>query len=304
MPSRVIRGEIITSKSLSRVSELAELVFYKLLSTVDDYGRYDGDAEILAAHLYPRRRAVTTEMMESRLQELVSADGPGQGPIRFYWSRGKRYLHLPRWEKHRGKSRRGSQSRWPEPPKTDDSEAETQSTASPEIRGDPRGSAEALRDPPEVAGCRGSGVARSRGSEEVTLPPPSASAKSDSRPEGNGNAPKHPDAPRLAALLRDELTANVEDWTPPRSLRAWETVIGRMLRLDGPEHAGIPAEHIEETIRWLVVDEFESKNVQSASKLRKRFGALRAKANARASPKQARKIPGSDNVHPITGWNN
>ena len=157
MPSRVVRGEIIKSKSLSRVSELAEAMFVRLLSVVDDFGRYDGDAEILAAHLYPRRESASEGVVEARLQELVNADGPGKGPVELYEIDGNRYLRLVNWEKHRGKSRRGDKSKWPSPPTSGRSGPETQPTASPEIRGDPRGPSATHGDPPGESGSRGVG---------------------------------------------------------------------------------------------------------------------------------------------------
>jgi len=41
MPSRVVRGDINASDSLSRVSLEADLTFRALLVAVDDYGRLD-----------------------------------------------------------------------------------------------------------------------------------------------------------------------------------------------------------------------------------------------------------------------
>lgn len=124
MASRVVRGEIVKSRldcwiklssSLSRVSLEAELLFRNLISLCDDYGRFDGDAEIIAAHAYPRRRAISAETVDGWLAELAFADGD-DGPIELYFVDGRRFVRLVNWEIHRGKSRRGSVSRWPQPP--------------------------------------------------------------------------------------------------------------------------------------------------------------------------------------------
>lgn len=152
MPTRVVRGEIVNSRSLSRVSMEAELLFRNLLALVDDYGRYDGDAEILAAHAFPRRRSVSPDDVEGWLAELASCDDDGTGPVELYVVAGRRYLRLRNWETHRGKSRRGATSRWPQPL---DFPCEAQDTASAEIRGEPRSPADTHGDPPEESRSRG-----------------------------------------------------------------------------------------------------------------------------------------------------
>ena len=155
MPTRVVRGEILKSQSLSRVSLGAELLFRNLIALVDDYGRYDGDPEIIAAHAYPRRREIRAKQVSGWIDELVNADGDGSGPVLIYVVDGKPYLQLVNWEKHRGQSRRGSSSRWPDPAQSD---PETQYRASAEILGDPRGPARGVGE----SGSRGVGRSRRR----------------------------------------------------------------------------------------------------------------------------------------------
>lgn len=161
MPTRVVRGEILNSQSLARVSLGAELLFRNLIALVDDFGRYGGDPEIIAAHAYPRRREVTAKQVASWLDELCNADAPGDGPVRLYEVAGKPFLFLVNWERHRGLSKRGSKSRWPEPPPDG---VKPVQNASAEIRGNPRESAGALGDPRGPA--RGVEESRSRGVEE------------------------------------------------------------------------------------------------------------------------------------------
>ena len=114
MPSRVVRDQANASASLNAVSIGAELLFRKLINAVDDYGRYHADADLLASYLYPRRRDVSGDQVREWLAELASADGES-GPVALYEDAGKPYLVLVNWERHRGNSKRGSHSRFPNP---------------------------------------------------------------------------------------------------------------------------------------------------------------------------------------------
>lgn len=111
MPSRVIRGEINSSSSLSRVSMQADLTFRALLVAVDDFGRMDARAALLKAALFPARREATPEKIEKWLAQLEK-----EGCVQLYEAKGKRYLALPGWETHRGHQKRGAESRFPAPP--------------------------------------------------------------------------------------------------------------------------------------------------------------------------------------------
>lgn len=116
MPNRVIRASILESSSLSRVSELAEALFWRLIVSADDFGRYVADPELVAAYVYPRRRSVSPEDVSARLEELATCDEDGRGPVHLYEIAGRRYLWLVRWELYRGNSKRGRTSKYPLPP--------------------------------------------------------------------------------------------------------------------------------------------------------------------------------------------
>lgn len=121
-------------------------------------------------------------------------------------------------------------------------------------------------------------------SEGNTCSDPPGSEPSDEPPTTDqGSKTRHPDALPLAEHLRDSIATHVPAWTPPKSLKAWTLEFDRMLRLDGQGY-GIPPDQIRIVIDWVVRDDFERANVQSAGKLRKRFGQLHTKATARASP--------------------
>ena len=110
MPSRVIRAEINSSDSLSRVSMEADLTFRALLVAVDDYGRFDGRLAVLKATLFPTRE-ISPKKLEGWLAELDA-----EGCIQRYEVDGRPYVALTGWERHRGKGRRADESRFPSPP--------------------------------------------------------------------------------------------------------------------------------------------------------------------------------------------
>lgn len=116
MPSRVIRGEILASESLSRVSMQAEFVFWRLFVAADDFGRLDGRLGVLRAAIFPTRDAVTLGEIGRWLDELTCCDPDGHGPVQRYEVDSRPYLQLRSWEKHRANGKRATKSRFPEAP--------------------------------------------------------------------------------------------------------------------------------------------------------------------------------------------
>lgn len=110
MPSRYLRDGIIDSKRIGKLTEGAQLLYYKLLSLVDDYGRYDADPELLIIRAFPwAQSSYTPESINARLSELCS----GEDPLMLAYRIGKRsYLEL------QDKSRKpiASKSKFPAPP--------------------------------------------------------------------------------------------------------------------------------------------------------------------------------------------
>lgn len=111
VPSRVIRGEINSSASLSRVSVGAELTFDRLITAVDDYGRFDARPEMLKAGLFPVRADAPPHRVMEWIGELAR-----EGCVRLYEVDGRPYLAMTAWEKHFSKQRRADKSRYPTPP--------------------------------------------------------------------------------------------------------------------------------------------------------------------------------------------
>jgi hypothetical protein len=115
MPARVIRAEINTSQSLSRVSIGADLCFRALIVYVDDYGRCDARPQVLKGSLFPLRDDVGPAEIEGWVQELE-----GEGCVQAYETNGRQYLSLTGWEKHRGDTKRAARSKFPAPPGQED----------------------------------------------------------------------------------------------------------------------------------------------------------------------------------------
>lgn len=141
MPSRVVRGGINESESLSKVSIGADLTFRALIVTVDDYGRLDARPASLKAKLFPLRKEVSPDLLSRWIFELATTTEKPP-PVLLYEVGGRPFLWLTGWEKHRGKSHRASKSRYPVPPEVPENPGD------PGLPEDSRRSAEAPEDPP------------------------------------------------------------------------------------------------------------------------------------------------------------
>ncbi len=105
MPTRILRDGIITSQRVNRLSERSELFFRRLMSVVDDYGRFYAHQAILRAHCYPLRLDKVSEADAAEmLKECVEV-----GLIRKY-DKGT-YLEIDKF-----KQRTRSKSKFPDPP--------------------------------------------------------------------------------------------------------------------------------------------------------------------------------------------
>jgi hypothetical protein len=171
MPSRVIRGEIVSSRSLSRVPWQADWLFHKLLHATDDFGRMDGRLEIVRSLCFPNRLDVSMGEIDRWLDELTRCDPDGTGPVQRYEVDGWPYIQLVNWEKHRGKANRAETSKFPAP------------------RESPRKSAENSGDPRSGSGVSGSGV-RGLVKDRARAPQPAAAPSAKRGPKPSSRAIK------------------------------------------------------------------------------------------------------------------
>ncbi len=97
MPGRYIREGILTSEPVDKLSPAAELFFRRLMSVVDDYGRYQKHPSLLRAALFPLRlEKVSNDNVEAWLAECEAA-----GLIESFESSGKACLEILKFEQRR-----------------------------------------------------------------------------------------------------------------------------------------------------------------------------------------------------------
>lgn len=90
MPSRILREGILTSDRVNALSAGAEVFYRRLMSVVDDYGRFDGRPGLLRVSCFPLRVDTVREADISRwIAECVKA-----GLIALYAVGGKAYLEM------------------------------------------------------------------------------------------------------------------------------------------------------------------------------------------------------------------
>lgn len=110
MPSRIIREGILTSERVNMLSERAELFYRRLMSVVDDYGRYTANLTLLRASCYPLKLDSVKE--DSIKKHLAEAEGAGL--IVLYTVAGKAYLEMQDFNQ-----RIQSKSKFPAPSEAD-----------------------------------------------------------------------------------------------------------------------------------------------------------------------------------------
>ncbi len=107
MPNRTIRPEILTSERVDKLGAHAEVFYRRLMSVVDDFGRFSAHLSVLRAAVYPLRLDKVREADISRLLTEVQQ----AGLIALYAVDGKQYLELFNLRDQRAKT-----SKYPPPP--------------------------------------------------------------------------------------------------------------------------------------------------------------------------------------------
>ncbi len=110
MPNRIIKESICTSEEVAALTWFEEVVFYRLIVTCDDYGRFDGRIKILKSRMFPLNPDVTETSLAKAINKLSTC-----GLVMQYINDGKPYLQLKTWEKHQRV--RNKASKYPAPPK-------------------------------------------------------------------------------------------------------------------------------------------------------------------------------------------
>ena len=97
MPNRILREGILTSSKIAQLGWSEEVFYRRLMSVVDDFGRYYADSGLLRAACYPRQLSkVSDSDIGKWLTALVEA-----ALVRVYPAHdGERYLELLNFGQH------------------------------------------------------------------------------------------------------------------------------------------------------------------------------------------------------------
>jgi hypothetical protein len=109
MPNRILREGILTSARINQLTPEEEVFFRRLMSVVDDYGRYEAHNAILRAAMYPLR---LDKVRETTVEQRLAACARAR-LLHLYEAGGKKYLQILDF-----KQQTRSKSRYPEPPNT------------------------------------------------------------------------------------------------------------------------------------------------------------------------------------------
>lgn len=108
MPNRILKENICTSDTIDELSWFEEVLFYRLIVSCDDYGRYDGRPAIIKNKLFPLKENLTIKNVSAALNTLARV-----GLVTLYEYEGRPFLFLPTWEAHQ--TIRAKKSKYPDP---------------------------------------------------------------------------------------------------------------------------------------------------------------------------------------------
>lgn len=107
MPQRFLRPGITTSDAWNSVSFEAQSFYIRLLTLVDDFGRYDGRVPILHGQCFALRSDITLKRTAALRSELHDAN-----LIHVYDVDSKEFIKIERWAERT----RSEHSKFPDPP--------------------------------------------------------------------------------------------------------------------------------------------------------------------------------------------
>ena len=93
MPTRYLKPGIRDSETIDILPPMAEILYYRLLVTVDDYGRYDGRPQMVKSACFPIKDEITAKKAEILLVDLAKA-----GLVLLYEVAGKPYIQMLKWD--------------------------------------------------------------------------------------------------------------------------------------------------------------------------------------------------------------
>lgn len=109
MGNRILKESIRRSRQIDQLSWFEEVVYYRLLTVADDYGRMDGRIVVLTHDLFPTKDNVSKAQVSRAVKNMISL-----GLLAEYQVDGAPYLCFPTWDKHQ--SLRRAKAKYPAPP--------------------------------------------------------------------------------------------------------------------------------------------------------------------------------------------
>jgi hypothetical protein len=95
MPTRLIREGINDSRAVNALSEPAEVLYRRLMSIVDDYGRYEADPDLIRARCFPRQLDRWKVERVAKYLNECSTEIHGESPLVTVYSVGlRKYLQI------------------------------------------------------------------------------------------------------------------------------------------------------------------------------------------------------------------
>jgi len=106
MPTRYLKPGVRDSESIDSLTSQAENLFYRLLVTVDDFGRFDARPAMIKANCFPIKDSVSINKCKDLLDELEINE-----LITVYVVSGKNILQMSKWDN----VPRAKESKYPAP---------------------------------------------------------------------------------------------------------------------------------------------------------------------------------------------
>lgn len=95
MPSRMLKESIKTSDQIDALTAFEEVVFYRILVTVDDFGCMEGKPTVVKNQLFPTKENVTTKSIRDALAKLEST-----GLLQIYYKDDHPYIYVCKFADH------------------------------------------------------------------------------------------------------------------------------------------------------------------------------------------------------------
>lgn len=108
MPNRFIKESCRSSRNLDKLTDFEERLFWRLITTADDYGRFYACPELVRSSCFPYKQS-SIALIQKSLNSLQ-----GHRLIQLYRINDRLYGYFVTWEKHQGKPR-ASKPKYPEP---------------------------------------------------------------------------------------------------------------------------------------------------------------------------------------------